>query len=545
MTAETQRRVAGRYRLLEPIGQGGMGVVWRAHDELLDRPVAVKEVLHHAVSEQERAAFTMRTIREARAAGRLDHPSVVVVHDVIEEDGRPWIVMQLVRSRSLGQVLREDGPQAPRRVAEIGVQVLGALRAAHAAGVLHRDVKPENVLLTDAGRVVLTDFGIATMPMETALTTTGSLSGTPAFLPPERLRGLPAVPESDLWSLGATLYAAVEGRPPFDRGAPVPTMAAVLNDEPEPARHAGPLAPVLDGLLRKDPARRMSAADAAEALGRVAAGESPRGSRQARRRAEPSVPLPATSPEMPIPWSTSPSATAGVPRRRSRVLGPLVGVPLLLVVAGAGWYGYMRVADDATPAPPPSPSVTSSAGVTTGPEPSPTEPAAKPSTSPTSAAPSPTSPSATSTGVPRDWRPHTDRLGFTVSLPPGWKEVDREPSRVWFRAPGSGSYLLIDLTRWADADPLAALRTVERQSLAEGRLPGYGLVSLRSLTYKGRPAADWEFIWRMDSGVAHVLDRAFTSADGRHFAMYLHIPAAQWQAQSAYFDAFARSFRPS
>ncbi|MEU9885684.1 protein kinase [Sphaerisporangium sp. NPDC051011] len=535
MTAETQRRVAGRYRLLEPIGQGGMGVVWRAHDELLDRPVAVKEVLHHAVSEQERAAFTMRTIREARAAGRLDHPSVVVVHDVIEEDGRPWIVMQLVRSRSLGQVLREDGPQAPRRVAEIGVQVLGALRAAHAAGVLHRDVKPENVLLTDAGRVVLTDFGIATMPMETALTTTGSLSGTPAFLPPERLRGLPAVPESDLWSLGATLYAAVEGRPPFDRGAPVPTMAAVLNDEPEPARHAGPLAPVLDGLLRKDPARRMSAADAAEALGRVAAGESPRVSRQARRRAEPSVPLPATSPEMPIPWSTSPSATVRAPRRRSRVLGPLVGVTLLLVVAGAGWYGYMRVADGATPAPPPAPSVTSSAGVTTGPEPSPTESAAKPTTSP----------SATRTGVPRGWSPHTDRLGFTVSLPPGWKEVDREPSRVWFRAPGSGSYLLIDLTRWADADPLAALRTVERQSLAEGRLPGYGLVSLRSLTYKGRPAADWEFIWRMDSGVAHVLDRAFTSGDGRHFAMYLHIPAAQWQAQSAYFDAFARSFRPS
>ncbi|RCG32993.1 serine/threonine protein kinase [Sphaerisporangium album] len=539
MTAETRRRVAGRYRLLEPIGQGGMGVVWRAHDELLDRPVAVKEVLHHAVSEQERAAFNMRTIREARAAGRLDHPSVVVVHDVIEEDGRPWIVMQLVRSRSLGQVLREEGPQPPRRVAEIGVQVLGALRAAHAAGVLHRDVKPENVLLTDAGRVVLTDFGIATMPMETALTTTGGLTGTPAFLPPERLRGLPAVPESDLWSLGATLYAAVEGRPPFDRGAPVPTMAAVLHDEPEPARHAGPLAPVLDGLLRKDPARRMSAADTAEALGRVAAGEAPRGGRQARRRAEPAGAPAATSPEMPIPWSTSPSAPVPKPRRRPGLAGVLVAVPLTLVVVAAGWYGFARLVDGATPDPPNAPTLTASAGVPTGPEPPTAEPSA------TSAEPSAASPSPTRTGVPRGWRTQPDRLGFTIALPPGWKEVDREPARVWYRPPGSGSYLLVDLTRWADGDPLTALRTVERQSLAEGRLPGYRLVWLRSLTYKGRPAADWEFTWQMDSGRAHVRDRAFTSADGRHFAIYLHTPDGQWAAQSAYFDTFARSFRPT
>ncbi|MFC4532836.1 serine/threonine-protein kinase, partial [Sphaerisporangium dianthi] len=263
MTAETQRRVAGRYRLIEAIGRGGMGVVWRAHDELLDRTVAVKEVLYRAMSEADRAAFNRRTIREARTAGRLDHPSVVVVHDVIEEDGRPWIVMQLVRSRSLGEVVRAAGPLEARAVAEIGGQILDALRAAHAAGVLHRDVKPENVLLTEGGRVVLTDFGIATMPEETALTTTGNLSGTPAFIPPERLQGHPAVPESDLWSLGATLYAAVEGRPPFDRGAPVPTMAAVLSDEPEPTRLAGPLAPVIAGLLRKDPWVRMPAAEAA------------------------------------------------------------------------------------------------------------------------------------------------------------------------------------------------------------------------------------------------------------------------------------------
>ncbi|MEU8173865.1 protein kinase [Microbispora hainanensis] len=260
------RRVAGRYHLLEPIGRGGMGVVWRAHDDLLDRAVAVKEVLYHPTSEEDRETFNRRTIREARAAGRIDHPNVVVVHDVIEEDGRPWIVMQLVRSKSLGQVLRDQGPLPPARVAAIGLQVLDALRTAHAAGVLHRDVKPENVLLNGETRVVLTDFGIATMPEEAGLTMTGGIIGTPAFMPPERLNGDPATPESDLWSLGATLYAAVEGGTPFDRKTPVATLAAILHDEAAPPQRAGALTPVLEGLLRKDPAQRMGAAEAAALL---------------------------------------------------------------------------------------------------------------------------------------------------------------------------------------------------------------------------------------------------------------------------------------
>ncbi|MBE3009380.1 serine/threonine protein kinase [Microbispora sp. NEAU-D428] len=263
---DEERRVAGRYHLLEPIGRGGMGVVWRAHDDLLDRTVAVKEVLYHPTSEEDREMFNRRTIREARAAGRIDHPNVVVVHDVIEEDGRPWIVMQLVQSRSLGQLLREQGALPPGRVAAIGLQVLDALCTAHAAGVLHRDVKPENVLLNGETRVVLTDFGIATMPEEAGLTMTGGITGTPAFMPPERLNGHPATPESDLWSLGATLYAAVEGRTPFDRNSPVATMAAILHDDPAPPQRAGALTPVLEGLLRKDPARRIGAAETAALL---------------------------------------------------------------------------------------------------------------------------------------------------------------------------------------------------------------------------------------------------------------------------------------
>ncbi|MEV0755400.1 protein kinase [Streptosporangium sp. NPDC050280] len=267
------RRVASRYQLLEAIGRGGMGIVWRAHDELLDREVAIKEVRYaDMLGEDNQEDFNRRTKREARAAGRLTHPNVVVVHDVVEEDGRPWIVMQLVESRSLGKVMRQDGPLPPRRVAEIGLKLLEALRAAHAQGVLHRDVKPENVLLADDGRVVLTDFGIATLEAETALTMTG-IAGTPAFIPPERIKGGAAQRESDLWSLGATLYAAVEGKPPHDRGGALPTMHAILNDEPEPPVHAGPLAPVLEGLLRKDPALRMPYKEAERLLRRVAEGD--------------------------------------------------------------------------------------------------------------------------------------------------------------------------------------------------------------------------------------------------------------------------------
>ncbi|MER6830076.1 protein kinase [Streptosporangium sp. NPDC000563] len=270
-----ESRVAGRYRLLEHIGEGGMGIVWRAHDELLDRVVAIKEVRYRGVDEAARTDLNRRTIREARTAGRLDHPSVIIVHDVVEEDGRPWIVMQLVRSRSLGEIVRSGGPLPPERVASVGLHVLGALRAAHAAGVLHRDVKPENVLLADDGRVVLTDFGIASMTQETGITRTGAMVGTPAFLPPERLHGMPATPESDLWSLGATLYAALEGRPPFERATAAATMMAVLHGEPSPMSHSGPLSTAILGLMARDPAARMVPDQAEALLGRAASPGSP------------------------------------------------------------------------------------------------------------------------------------------------------------------------------------------------------------------------------------------------------------------------------
>lgn len=250
-----------------------MGTVWHARDEVLGRDVAVKEViLPHGFSDEEREIQHKRTFREARTAARLSHPGVVTVYDVVEEDGRPWIVMELIRARSLHEQIKRDGVLTPRKVAEIGRQMTGALRVAHEAGILHRDVKPSNVLVSGS-RAVLTDFGIARAQSDATLTQTGMLIGSPAYIAPERARGRVAVPASDMWSLGVTMYAAVEGKSPFERPDAMASLVAVLTDEPESAPNAGPLRPVIEGLLRKDPAERLTAAQVASMLDRILSGD--------------------------------------------------------------------------------------------------------------------------------------------------------------------------------------------------------------------------------------------------------------------------------
>ncbi|WP_330306774.1 MULTISPECIES: serine/threonine-protein kinase [unclassified Streptomyces] len=255
------RLIAGRYRLLSKLGHGGMGTVWRAKDETVDREVAVKEprVPDH-LPERERANAFERMRREARAAARLDHPAVVNVHDVAVVDGQPWIVMELVRGRSLGDALQE-GTLGVREAARVGLEVLGALEAAHAAGILHRDVKPDNVLLGRHDRVVLTDFGIAQIEGETNLTDTGGFVGSPEYIAPERVLGQRPGPASDLWSLGVVLYTATEGVSPFRRSNTPATLQSVLNSTPAPPGSAagGPLAEAINGLLDKDPSRRPGA----------------------------------------------------------------------------------------------------------------------------------------------------------------------------------------------------------------------------------------------------------------------------------------------
>ncbi len=251
--------IAGRYRLSRLLGQGGMGAVWRAHDEQLGRDVAVKELrLPEHLGEAERQNWIARLDREARAAARLKHPGIITVHDRISgPDGRPWIVMELVDGGSLADLIEAHGALTPQRAAVIGRQVAAALGAAHRMGITHRDIKPANILLEE-DRVVLTDFGIAAVEGDATLTATGMIMGTPAFMAPEQVRGLPATAESDLWSLGATLYAAVEGHAPFAGTAPSAVLVAVVTEPPIPAVRAGALGSVLDGLLQKDPAARLT-----------------------------------------------------------------------------------------------------------------------------------------------------------------------------------------------------------------------------------------------------------------------------------------------
>ncbi|MFD5617788.1 serine/threonine-protein kinase [Streptomyces yangpuensis] len=272
-TAGADALIAGRYRLLSRLGEGGMGTVWRAHDETLHREVAVKEVRAPAgLGSDDVTRMYGRLEREAWAAARIHDRSVITVHDVVVADDRPWIVMELIRGQSLADLLRAGGPLPPRQAARIGAEVLGALRAAHAAGVEHRDVKPANVLLSDDGRVVLSDFGIAMVEGSTALTMTGEVVGSPEYLPPERALGRSSGPESDLWSLGVLLYAAVEGISPFRHDTALSTLRAVVEQEPPTPTRAGPLTPVIAGLLRKEPAERTPAAEVAAALGDIAGG---------------------------------------------------------------------------------------------------------------------------------------------------------------------------------------------------------------------------------------------------------------------------------
>ncbi|NUP45850.1 MAG: serine/threonine protein kinase [Catenulispora sp.] len=262
--------IAERYVLRGELGRGGMGVVWRAEDRVIGRAVAVKEMrLGEGVTPAERAEFEERILREARTAGRLNDPAVVTVFDVVHDNGSIYIVMELVEAPTLAEVVRRSGPLAPEAVAEIGRQVLSALEAAHAAGIVHRDVKPSNIMLGDTGRAKLTDFGIAQAADDPTLTKTGAVIGSPAYLAPERLSGHEATAASDIWSLGAVLYFAIEGHAAFERDTTAATLGAVLNFVPYLTRVQGPLAAAVSGMLAASPAGRLSAPQIRSLLGAV------------------------------------------------------------------------------------------------------------------------------------------------------------------------------------------------------------------------------------------------------------------------------------
>ena len=583
------RTVGSRYRLIEPVGRGGMGTVWRAYDEVLGRTVAVKEVDLPQLGEVDRAALRERTMREARAAARLSHPNAVTVYDVLEEDGQPWIIMALVPAKSLAQVIRAAGPLPPARVARIGPDVLSALQAAHAAGILHRDVKPGNVLLGDDGRTVLTDFGIATLEGDSSLTSTGLLMGAPAYIAPERARGLRPGPASDLWSLGATLYAAVEGRPPYDRDTPLATLTALISEEPPAPRSAGPLAPVLMALLERDPERRIDAAEARGMLqGALAA---------AAGQPDPTRPVPAPEPAtgsrtnaawtqvLPLPDAVPPlspqtvvsSEPAGasaltehaprapaapvrpaarpvraVPapgsRRSAMIVGLLALAVLAAALAGVLLGTFHRGGRSPTPTssaqrPSATPSARPSASPTPKPTPSPTpSPTRAASASPSPAGSTSPTPPAGGAGVPAGFVRYTDPTGFSVAVPAGWQKTRNRGFQVDFQEPGTGRFLRFGHTSSPPADPVADW-TRQEKSLST-RLPRYQRLYIRSVPYRGYSAADWAFTFGGAGGRTEVLIRGFSPDSGHGYAIYLSAPQSQWAASLPYFETAASTFQP-
>ncbi|WP_031053042.1 serine/threonine-protein kinase, partial [Streptomyces sp. NRRL WC-3774] len=344
---DTFRVIAGRYRLEARIGRGGMGVVWRATDQLLGRQVAVKEIPpDDSLSAEDARLQRDRTLREAGAVARLSHPHIMVVHDVVEQDERPYIVMELIDGGSLADRISADGPVDAAEAARIGADLLSALRAAHAAGVLHRDIKPANVLVeSGTGRVVLTDFGIAQVAGATTLTETGSFVGSPEYTAPERMSGVRTGPEADLWSLGALLCTALSGESPFRRDSLGGILHAVVIDEIRPPAQAGPLLPVVRGLLERDPERRLEAVEAERMLRAfLETGRTP-------PRRVPERTYTPTQRDLPLRRSPAPERSrsggllASVRSRR----GALAAALLVAVLAGAGVSAAVLLMDRGGP----------------------------------------------------------------------------------------------------------------------------------------------------------------------------------------------------
>ncbi|HEY7485513.1 MAG TPA: protein kinase [Streptosporangiaceae bacterium] len=549
--SEGGRLLAQRYRLLTEVGHGGMGTVWHAHDEILGRDVAVKEViLPYGLSQEEREIHHKRTFREARTAARLGHPSVVTVFDVVEEDDRPWIIMELIRARSLDKVIKDAGRLPPRRAAEIARQMLGALHTAHEAGVLHRDVKPSNVLVASGDRVVLTDFGIATSAGDVTLTQTGLVMGSPAYIAPERARGRRAGPASDLWSLGITLYAMVEGgTSPYERSEPMASLVAVISEDPEPSAHAGALRPVIDGLLRKDPDERMSALEAADLLDQVVRGEPP-----ARRQTLPMTAVsdggpgeevidpPTSTPVTEARPSSAPSADAQ-PTSVQPTPAPAASAPaadpepttaepaVRPAAAETSAPGDDTADDDRGLAglglqPGGNAAATTGAG-TRQPETSPNDPVRRSGAVRTalviaaiavtallvlgiwawisrdddnnkssgsarshqsaSTPASPTTARSTPSGIPAGFRLHKDPTGFAIAVPTGWSGPEHKSTSVFFYAPDRRSYIQIDQTDQPNASALADWQRSDKS--APGRFSNYHRLRLEP-TGDQQPVAD-------------------------------------------------------
>ncbi|MCD0451285.1 serine/threonine protein kinase [Actinocorallia sp. API 0066] len=525
MTQGEGRLLGGRYRLESVLGRGGMGTVWLAGDEVLGRSVAVKEVIApRGLDDTARDVLYRRMLREARAAARLSHPGIVVVHDVVEEEGAPWIVMEYVRAGTLQDSIDASGPLPAGRVAEIGRQVLGALRAAHAAGILHRDVKPANVMLAD-DRVILTDFGVAQLEGDATLTQTGIVMGSPAYLSPERAQGLKPGPASDLWALGMLLYTACEGVPPFERPEVLSTLAAVMMEPlPTPTR-AGPLVPVIVGLLEKDPEARLDGATAAEMLHRAHAEATtmpatpPRRMPDARRSGDTydSLFLPRASAMV-----TTPDPARHLPRQP-----PPAPRPAVVEVPVARDETLFRPTEQVTPAPPP-----------------PARPPARRGFSWRLYVALAASVAVLLAGGlyafqerifgGSDGYQRRDAFGFTVSVPKGWlqSKYDQSARYVRWEDPDGEGYFQFDLRDWSNGSP--GLAPEDSFTQYPKQFKDYRKLSLKPVDVGGQPGAELRHRFREEgtNRLMQGVNRRYVVND-EHVALFTVFPREGWNQYKA------------
>ncbi|WP_369916050.1 serine/threonine-protein kinase [Plantactinospora sp. KBS50] len=580
--------IGERYRLLRLVGQGGMGRVWLARDEVLHRDVAVKEViLPDWLGGEEQDRLVARTLREARITARLNHPNVVSVHDVVSVDSTPWIVMEYVPSRSLQDIL-DGGPVSPRRAAQIGQAVLSALIAAHRTGVVHRDVKPGNVLIADDGRVLLTDFGLATFDDgRDGITRSGMIMGSPEYVAPERAAEGASTPATDLWSLGATLHAAVEGRSPYARSTAMATLTALATAPPDPAPNAGPLAPVLAGLLRRDPARRIGAGEVERLLegaldstamddqptladwsgvgARLAAivrsevktgpewaelsAASESGNRPVRSRTErirPPEPVPTPPPAHSRRWWMLSVGTAAV----------------AVVLAAVGTALIVNWGRDDLPV------VPASRGAETPPDPNDPNPLpggrpGRPGQEPPPGVPPPPfacirpgltekviaaepPPAGESLPPPDGWTWYLDSGGFRLVVPVGWVHF-HDQNVSCFQDPRSSRTISVDPNTPAELasdDPVGLLRGEERRGINGGVLPNYQKLSLARTS--GRIGAEWDFLWTAPYGERlHSLRMVTGPLNGRAYTLCWVGPDDGWAADQDGVAALRASFHPA
>ncbi|MFF2844971.1 serine/threonine-protein kinase [Streptomyces sp. NPDC058001] len=565
------------------LGRGGMGTVWRAKDEMLGRTVAVKELrFPNSIDEDEKRRLITRTLREAKAIARIRNNSAVTVFDVVDEDDRPWIVMELVEGKSLAEAIREDGLLEPRRAAEVGLAILDVLRAAHREGILHRDVKPSNVLISDDGRVVLTDFGIAQVEGDPSITSTGMLVGAPSYISPERARGHRPGPAADLWSLGGLLYAAVEGVPPYDKGSAIATLTAVMTEPVEQPKNAGPLEEVIYGLLAKDPEQRLDdAATRTMLLGVINAPEAtPEPPADATRvvplpPVPPTPPVPKASPKTaapvaanasvaapPAPPTSPPAAKASltdvVPRRTLVVIAVVValavlGTVLAIVLRGGG---DDTAADGGTGGKP-----SASSGATAGGDQGKDDNSGsgsgdsgdkgkdKGSDKETGASSSPGSgvgnnpadpspDSSTGTGAESTYR-HAQ--GFSIGLPKGWKYASTDAAGARFTGPDD-QRLLVGWTSAPKDDAVADWKNQEKGM----RRAQYERIRIEKVDFRDWEAADWEFTY-VDGGTKYrSIDRGFVVGAKLGYALMYTSKADNWddEERRATWQTFTRTFQP-